>query len=61
MHMIDGLAAIRAGVEHDPVTALADALSLSHLGRVCQDLAQQVFLLAINQLGQIRMMLARDH
>ncbi len=59
--MPDCLAAAWPGVEDNPVAVTVDALRLGYLGCVGKDLAEQILLRGLDQLGQGPMVRPRDH
>jgi len=54
------LASLRAGVKDDPVAVIGDALGDCHLMRVGDEVGQQPGF-GGGELGQIRVMFARNH
>ena len=60
MHVGDGLPGLGAGVEHHPVAGLGDALGHGYLVGMGHDIGQEPVACG-RQLGQIRVVVARDH
>jgi hypothetical protein len=60
VHVLDGLPARWPGIEDDPV-AVRDAAGVRDFGRMREQLAEQVFLRRVDQLGQVGVVHARDH
>jgi hypothetical protein len=59
MHVADGLPAVAAGIEDDPVARLGDALGGRYLVRVPHQIRQQPGVRG-GQVGQIGVVIARD-
>jgi len=60
MRVRDGLTGLYAGVEDDPVAAVGDALGNGHLVGMRDEIGQQP-VTSSRQLGQIGVVLPRDH